>query len=83
MKKSVIISLIALGISLVGLVIALAAWVQKKKDLICDDFDDDLLMDDDDEAEYISSQYAEHTDYDNISEGDNEPDNISSQEEDE
>ncbi len=51
MKKSVLISLIALGISLVGLVIALAAWLQKKKDLICDDFDDSLLPDDDDEEE--------------------------------
>ena len=48
MKKSVLISLIALGVSLVGLVIALAAWMRKKKELCCDDFDDDLLMDDDD-----------------------------------
>lgn len=31
MKKSVLISLIALGVSLVGLVIALAAWMRKKK----------------------------------------------------
>ena len=49
MKKSVLISLIALGISLVGLVIALAAWMRKKRDLDCDDFDDDLLMDDDED----------------------------------
>ena len=48
MKKSVLISLIALGVSLVGLLIALAAWLHKKKELDCDDFDDDLLMDDDD-----------------------------------
>ena len=39
MKKSVLISLIALGVSLVGLVIALAAWMRKKKELCCDDFD--------------------------------------------
>ena len=42
MKKSVLISLIALGVSLVGLLIALAAWLHKKKELDCDDFDDDL-----------------------------------------
>ena len=61
MKKSVLISLIALGVSLVGLVIALAAWMRKKKELCCDDFDDDLLMDDDD-SEYIAAQYVEHAD---------------------
>ena len=59
MKKSVLISLIALGVSLVGLLIALAAWLHKKKELDCDDFDDDLLMDDDD-SEYIAAQYIEH-----------------------
>ena len=32
MKKSVLISLIALGVSLVGLVIALAAWLHKKRE---------------------------------------------------
>ena len=58
MKKSVLISLIALGVSLVGLVIALAAWMRKKKELCCDDFDDDLLMDDDD-SEYIAAQYGD------------------------
>ena len=57
MKKSVLISLIALGVSLAGLVIALAAWMRKKKELCCDDFDDDLLMDDDD-SEYIAAQYV-------------------------
>ena len=60
MKKSVLISLIALGISLIGLVIALAAWLHKKKDLICDDFDDDLLTDEDEDAEYIAAQYMDH-----------------------
>ena len=60
MKKSVLISLIALGISLIGLIIALAAWLHKKNDLDCDDFDDDLLMDDDEDMEYIASQYIEH-----------------------
>ena len=30
-------------VSLVGLVIALAAWMRKKKELCCDDFDDDLF----------------------------------------
>ena len=61
MKKSVLISLIALGVSLAGLVIALAAWMRKKKELCCDDFDDDLLMDDGD-SEYIAAQYVEHAD---------------------
>lgn len=60
MKKSVLISLIALGVSLVGLVIALAAWLHKKRDLVCDDFDDSLLMDDDEEDEYIAAQYLDH-----------------------
>lgn len=74
MKKSVVISLIALGVSVIGLIIALAAWVQKKRDLICDDFDDDLLTDDE-EDEYIASQYAQPSqpDYDNLSEADDEP----------
>lgn len=31
MKKSVLISLIALGVSLVGLLIALAAWLHQEK----------------------------------------------------
>ena len=46
--------------SLIGLVIALAAWLHKKKDLICDDFDDDLLTDEDEDAEYIAAQYMDH-----------------------
>ena len=62
MKKSVLISLIALGVSLVGLVIALAAWLHKKRDLVCDDFDDNLLLDDDEENEYIAAQYLDHAD---------------------
>lgn len=61
MKKSVLISLIALGISLVGLLIALAAWLHKKREMECDDFDNDLLTDEDD-SEYIAAQYAEHAD---------------------
>lgn len=82
MKKSVVISLIALGVSVIGLIIALAAWVQKKRDLICDDFDDDLLTDDD-EDEYIASQYAQppHPDYDNLSEADDEPVGLSLEDE--
>ena len=58
-KIEELFSLIALGVSLVGLLIALAAWLHKKKELDCDDFDDDLLMDDDD-SEYIAAQYIEH-----------------------
>lgn len=82
MKKSVVISLIALGVSVIGLIIALAAWVQKKRDLICDDFDDDLLTDDE-EDEYIASQYAQPSqpDYDNLSEADDEPIGLSLEDE--
>ena len=82
MKKSVVISLIALGVSVIGLIIALAAWVQKKRDLICDDFDDDLLTDDE-EDEYIASQYAHPSqpDYDNLSEADDEPVGLSLEDE--
>ncbi len=82
MKKSVVISLIALGVSVIGLIIALAAWVQKKRDLICDDFDDDLLTDDE-EDEYIASQYAQPSqpDYDNLSEADDEPVGLSLEDE--
>ena len=76
------ISLIALGVSVIGLIIALAAWVQKKRDLICDDFDDDLLTDDE-EDEYIASQYAQPSqpDYDNLSEADDEPVGLSLEDE--
>lgn len=82
MKKSVVISLIALGVSVIGLIIALAAWVQKKRDLICDDFDDDLLTDDE-EDEYVASQYAQPSqpDYDNLSEADDEPIGLSLEDE--
>ena len=72
MKKSVLISLIALGISLIGLVIALAAWLHKKKDLICDDFDDDFLTDEDEDAEYIAAQYMDHPAKEEVEE-ENEP----------
>lgn len=82
MKKSVVISLIALGVSVIGLIIALAAWVQKKRDLICDDFDDDLLTDNE-EDEYVASQYAQPSqpDYDNLSEADDEPIGLSLEDE--
>lgn len=54
MKKSLLISLIALAVSLLGLVIALATWKQKKKHQNDDDFDEALLLDDEDD--YIISR---------------------------
>ena len=58
MKKNVLISLIALAVSVVGLIVALAAWKQKKREHDCDDFDEELLLDDEDDN-YIYSQDLE------------------------
>ena len=55
MKKSVLISLIALAVSVIGLIVALAAWKQKKKEHLYDDFDEDLLLDDENDDDYIAA----------------------------
>lgn len=54
MKKSGIISFIALLVALTGLLIALAAYFKKKNCLVCDDFDDEMM---DDDSEYFAAQY--------------------------
>lgn len=56
MKKSTLISIFALLTAAAGVVIALAAYFNKKRDVLCDDFDDDLMYDEPDDVEY----YAAH-----------------------
>lgn len=58
MKKSTLISILALLTAIAGVLIALAAYFNKKKEVLCDDFDDDLLSDEPDDVEY----YAAHID---------------------
>lgn len=51
MKNSTLISLIALLVSVVGLMIALVAYFKKRSCVLCDDLEDDLVEfygDDDD-----------------------------------
>lgn len=55
MKKSTLISLAALAVAVVGVLIALAAYFNKKKETLCDDFDEDLLYDDLDDTEYYDA----------------------------
>ena len=49
MRKSVIISLIALLISITGLLVALIAYFKRRSCALCDELDDDLLECYDDE----------------------------------
>lgn len=57
MKKSTLISLIALAAAIASLLIALAAYYKKKKSIFCDDFDDELLGSEDyDDIEYYSTE---------------------------
>lgn len=58
MRKSGIISLIALLVALTGVVIALAAYFKRRSCVVCDDFDD-AMMDDD---EYFAAQLDEDED---------------------
>ncbi len=52
MRKSTIISLIALLVSIVGLLIALIAYFKRRSCALCDDLDDDLMeyYDEDDDC---------------------------------
>ena len=43
MKKGTIISIIALLVSIVGLLIALIAYFKRRNCVLCDDLDDDLV----------------------------------------
>ncbi|MBP1581619.1 MAG: hypothetical protein J6A26_04400 [Oscillospiraceae bacterium] len=55
MKKSTLISLIALLVAVAGVLIALAAYFKKKKETLVDDFDDELLYDDLEDEEYYEA----------------------------
>ncbi len=43
MKKGTVISLIALLVSIVGLLVALIAYFKRRSCVLCDDLDDDLV----------------------------------------
>ena len=58
MKKSTLISIIAVITAMAGILIALAAYFNKKRTMFCDDFEDDLLSEEPDDVEY----YAAHLD---------------------
>ena len=47
MKKGTIISIIALLVSVTGLLIALIAYFKRRSCILCDDLDDDLGDEDD------------------------------------
>lgn len=51
MKNSTLFSLIALVVSLAGLLVAVAAYFKKNRCSLCDDLDD-MLEDDDDYLDY-------------------------------
>lgn len=64
MKRSTLISLLALAAALTGLVIAVAAFLYRRRDLLCDDdFDDELL---DSDLDYYASQVDEATPEQNV-----------------
>ncbi len=57
MKRSTLIALISLLVAVTGTVIALAAYLNHKKDKEYGDFDEDLFYDDEeDEIEYYATQ---------------------------
>lgn len=57
MKKSTFIAVIALLVALCGIVIALVAYLSRKKCVVCDDLEDELFYDDDnDDIEYYATQ---------------------------
>ncbi len=45
MKKSTLIAIIALLISVIGVLIALVAYFKRRRCVICDDVDDEMLDD--------------------------------------
>ena len=61
MRKSIIISLIALLISITGLLVALIAYFKRRSCALCDDLDDDLLecYDEDDCCDCCGDDEAE------------------------
>lgn len=59
MKKSTLISLIALGTAIVGVLIALAAYFSKKRTALYEEMDDDFDFEDPDDIEYYSTNVEE------------------------
>ncbi|MEG1448128.1 MAG: hypothetical protein RR048_01430 [Oscillospiraceae bacterium] len=71
MRKSTIISLIALGTAAVGLLVACAAYFSKKHCVVCDDMDDDFYYDDlDSDDEYFEADIDGEDDCDCYCDGD-------------
>lgn len=65
MRKSTIISLLALGTAAIGLLVACAAYFSKKHCVVCDDMDDDFYYDDlDGDNEYFEADIDEECDED-------------------
>ena len=63
MRKSTIISLLALGTAAVGLLVACAAYFSKKHCVVCDDMDDDFYYDDlDSDNEYFEADIDDECD---------------------
>lgn len=63
MRKSTIISLLALGTAAVGLLVACAAYFSKKHCVVCDDMDDDFYYDDlDSDNEYFEADIDDDCD---------------------
>ncbi len=58
MKKSTLISLIALLVAAVGVLIALVAYFKRKRCVLCDDFDEDMI-DDCPDCDYYSTDLEE------------------------
>ena len=54
MKKSTLISLIALLVAAIGVLIALVAYFKRKRCALCDDFDEDMI-DDCPDCDYYST----------------------------
>lgn len=47
MKKGTFFSIMALLVSIVGITVAVAAYMKRRSCVLCDDIDEDMFMDDD------------------------------------
>lgn len=47
MKKGTFFSIVALLVSIVGITVAVAAYMKRRSCVLCDDIDEDMFMDDD------------------------------------
>ena len=52
MKKSTFIAMMALLVSVIGVLIALVAYFKRKQCALCDDYEDDLDLMDDSDLDY-------------------------------